>query len=57
MPAESQPMTVDEFNDATSGFYELLHDGIALKLDRVESLLEKQNQLLAEIRDALFDRP
>jgi hypothetical protein len=53
MPPESQPMTVDEFNDATSGFYELLHDGIALKLDRVIRLLEVQNQLLSEVRDAV----
>jgi hypothetical protein len=30
MAPESQPMTVHEFNDATSGFYELPHGGIAL---------------------------
>lgn len=54
MPPESEPMTVDEFNDATAGFYELLHDGIALKLDRVLSLLETQNKLLSELRDAVL---
>jgi hypothetical protein len=53
---DSKPMTVDEFNDATSGFYELLHDGIALRLERLESLLEKQNELLGEVRDAVVDR-
>lgn len=53
MPPEPQPMTVDEFNDATTGFYELLHDGIALKLDVLISLLEKQNKVLSELLDAV----
>jgi hypothetical protein len=53
MPQEDHPITLDEFNEATEGFYQLMHDGIALKLDVLERLLERQNKLLDELLQAI----
>ncbi len=46
-------MTMNEFNEATSGFYELLHDGIALQLQETHRLLEEMHRTMQRQHEEL----
>lgn len=48
------PMTVDEFNDATMGFYELLHDGIANELAAMHHTMRRQHQEMKELLETMM---